>query len=35
MDFSMANLKMDDASVLHTLKPGVPNDYVEGLKGVN
>jgi hypothetical protein len=35
MDFSMANLKMEDASVLHTLKPGVQNDYVEGLKGVN
>lgn len=34
MDFSMANLKMDDASVLHTLKPGVQNDYVEGMKGV-
>jgi len=35
MDFSMANLKMEDASVLHSLKPGVPNDYVDGLKGVN
>lgn len=35
VDFSMANLKMDDASVLHTLKPGVQNDYVEALKGIH
>jgi hypothetical protein len=34
IDFSMANLIMTDASVLHTLKPGAPNDYVEALKGV-
>lgn len=34
MDFSMANLKMEDASVLHTLKQGVQNDYIEGIKGV-
>jgi hypothetical protein len=34
IDFSMANLTMTDASVLHTLKPGAPNDYVEALKGV-
>lgn len=34
IDFSMANLTMNDASILHTLKPGVPNDYVEAIKGI-
>lgn len=34
MDFSMANLTMNDASILHTLKPGAPNDYIEALKGL-
>jgi hypothetical protein len=35
MDFSMANLTMDDSAVLHTLKPGAPNDYVEALKSID
>lgn len=30
----MSNLVMEDASILHTLKPGVQNDYVEALKGI-
>jgi hypothetical protein len=34
IDFSLANLTMTDASILHTLKPGAPNDYVEALKGI-
>jgi hypothetical protein len=35
VDFSMANLTMNDASFcLHTLKPGAPNDYIEALKGL-
>lgn len=34
IDFSMSNLVMEDASILHTLKPGAPNDYVEALKGL-
>jgi len=35
IDFSMANLTMNDASFcLHSLKPGVPNDYIEALKGL-
>jgi Zn-dependent M28 family amino/carboxypeptidase len=32
IDFSMANLTMDDASILHTLKPGARNDYVEAIR---
>lgn len=36
VDFSMANLTFNDQQYcIHTLKPGVPNDYVEALKGVN
>ncbi len=36
IDFSMANLTMNDASFcLHTLKPGAPNDYIEALKGLH
>lgn len=36
VDFSMANLTMNDASFcLHTLKPGAPNDYIEALKGLH
>lgn len=34
IDFSMANLTMDDASILHTLKPGAKNDYVEAMLAV-
>jgi hypothetical protein len=34
VDFSMANLTMNDAGILHTLKPGAPNDYIEAIKGV-
>jgi hypothetical protein len=35
IDFSMANLTMTDASIMHTLKPGVQNDYVEALKSID
>lgn len=35
IDFSMANLTMTDASILHTLKPGAQNDYVEALKSID
>ena len=34
IDFSMANLTMNDSAILHTLKPGAPNDYVEAIKGI-
>lgn len=34
IDFSMANLTMDDASILHTLKPGAKNDYVEAINAI-
>ena len=33
VDFSMANLTMDDTSFCnHSLKPGAPNDYISCLK---
>lgn len=36
VDFSLANLTFDESCYcLHSLKPGQPNDYIEGLKRIH
>lgn len=36
IDFSLANLTFEDAQhCIHTIREGLPNDYVDGMAAVN